>query len=111
MLAAAARNATPAAVDGHSNEIRLAPAPDSQFAGRDVYTLAIQMPNITSYVGSWIIWFAERDPSGPHTRHDLSPPVPMHKVDPKYYPSAIADRVEGILCFEQPDLQLGKLPG
>jgi len=95
MLAAVARNAAPTVVDGHSNEIRLAPPPDPQFAGRDVYTLAIQMPNITSYVGSWIMWFSERDAPGPRARHDLSPPVLMHKVDPKYYPSAIADRIEG----------------
>jgi len=95
MLAAAVKNAASAAGDGHNTEIRLAPPPDPQFAGRDVYTLAIQMPNITSYVGSWIMWFSERDASGPRARHDLSPPVLMHKVDPKYYPSAIADRIEG----------------
>ena len=95
MLAAAAKNAAAVSGDGQSTEIRLAPPPGPQFAGRDVYTLAIQMPNISSYVGSWIMWFAERDPSGPQVRHDLSPPVPMHKVDPKYYPSAITDRIEG----------------
>jgi protein TonB len=53
------------------------------------------MPNITSYVGSWIMWFAERTPQGPRDASGLQPPVPLHKVDPKYHPAAISERVEG----------------
>ena len=51
------------------------------------------MPNVSSYSGSCLIWFAEREESeaGGH----LSPPVPRHIVDPKYLPGAMADRVEG----------------
>jgi len=75
-----------------STEIRLAPPPDPAFYGRDVYSLAVQMPNISSYVGSWIMWFADRVPRG---NHDLRPPVPLHKVDPKYLPAAISERIEG----------------
>lgn len=75
-------------------EIRLAPPPDSEFNGRDVYTLAVQMPNISSYVGSWIMWFADREHT-PRGARGLRPPVPLHKVDPKYLPAAIAERVEG----------------
>lgn len=75
-------------------EIRLAPPPDSEFNGRDVYTLAVQMPNITSYVGSWIMWFADREHT-PRGSQGLRPPVPLHKVDPKYLPAAIAEHVEG----------------
>jgi TonB family protein len=76
-------------------EIHLTPPPDLQFSGRDVYTLAVQMPNITSYVGSWIMWFSERAPRGPRGAGRLHPPVPLHKVDPKYQPAAISERVEG----------------
>ena len=76
-------------------EIRLVPPPDPQFNGREVHTLAVQMPNITSYVGSWIMWFAERTPDGVHRGRGLRPPVPVHKVDPKYFPAAIAERIEG----------------
>ncbi len=75
-------------------EIRLAPPPDSEFNGRDVYTLAVQMPNISSYVGSWIMWFADREHT-PGGSQGLHPPVPLHKVDPKYLPAAIAEHVEG----------------
>jgi TonB family protein len=76
-------------------EIRLVPPPDPQFNGREVHTLAVQMPNITSYVGSWIMWFAERMPDGVRRGRGLRPPVPVHKVDPKYLPGAIAERIEG----------------
>lgn len=67
-------------------------APDPRFAGRHVYTLAIQMPNITSYSGSWIVWFAERDPAA---SGDLRPPLATRKVDPKYIPAAADEKVEG----------------
>jgi protein TonB len=39
------------------------------------------------------MWFAEREPGGP--RRELHPPKPVHKVDPKYFPATIAERVEG----------------
>jgi TonB family protein len=76
-----------------ATEIHLAPPPDPTFDGRDVYSFAVQMPNITSYAGSWIMWFAEHEPLGP--RRELQPPVPIRKVDPKYFRSAIAERVNG----------------
>jgi len=78
--------------DSPSTEIHIAPPPDPAFFGRDVYSLAVQMPNISSYVGSWIMWFADRVPRG---NHALRPPVPLHKVDPKYLPAAISERIEG----------------
>ncbi len=92
-LEAAAKAARAGSPDPPSAELHLVPPPDPQFNGRDVYSLAVQMPNISSYVGSWIMWFSERQPGGP--RHQLRPPVPVHKVDPKYFPAAIAERVEG----------------
>ena len=36
--------------------------PDMPFVGRPVYTLAINMPNVTSYRGDWVIQFAEAIP-------------------------------------------------
>lgn len=94
-LEATVRAGAAAASDPPSPEIHLAPPPDPQFNGRDVYTLAVQMPNITSYVGSWIMWFAERTPKAPRGSGGLRPPVPLHKVDPRYQPAAISERVEG----------------
>jgi TonB family protein len=60
--------------------------------------MTVQMPNITSYTGSWMIWFAERrsDAALGHVPvGKVSAPVPLRKVDPKYFPAAMADRVEG----------------
>lgn len=71
---------------------RVSAAPAPQFRGRTVYTLAIQAPSITSYSGSWLMWFAEREDPG---RPGLVAPFPRHKVDPVYAASAIDERVEG----------------
>jgi TonB family protein len=73
-----------------------APTPDPRFAGRVVYTMAVQMPNVTSFSGSWLVWFAERvpDPGGAASR-EMRPPEVVRKVDPKYVAAAAADRVEG----------------
>jgi TonB family protein len=99
-LLAAARTA------GHAGRVvredeasapRVSEAPDPRLAGRVVYTIAIQMPNVTSYSGSWMVWFAEHEPlpGSPHV--DMRPPSPLRKVDPKYVAAAAAERVEGII--------------
>ncbi|MBS1856780.1 MAG: TonB family protein [Acidobacteria bacterium] len=76
---------------------RVSEAPDPRLAGRVVYTIAIQMPNVTSYSGSWMVWFAEREPLPGSARVDMRPPAPLRKVDPKYVAAAVAERVEGII--------------
>jgi TonB family protein len=72
--------------------------PEQIFATKRVYTMNVNMPNLNSATGSWILNFAElhRDSSGPHIASmELSGPVPLRKVDPKYPPTLINDRVEG----------------
>jgi protein TonB len=64
--------------------------------GRVIYSVAIQMPNITSYSGSWIVWFAEHEQKEGATG-EVRPPVPLRKVDPKYVASAAADGVQGVV--------------
>ena len=66
----------------------------SRLTGRVVYSVAIQMPNVTSYSGSWIIWFAEREPV-PGQLPDVHPPLALRKVDPKYVAAAFDEKVEG----------------
>jgi len=94
-LRAALRSSLPPAPAGGPHAaMRVASVPDPLWHGRDAYAIAVQMPNITSYTGSWMIWFAERgERSG--TAAVMIAPVPLRKVDPKYFPAAIADRVEG----------------
>jgi TonB family protein len=74
---------------------RLTTAPDPRLAGRYVYALAIQMPNVSSFSGSWIVWFAEHQPAPGAPPGDVRPPLATHKVDPKYIPAAADEKVEG----------------
>jgi hypothetical protein len=65
--------------------------PETVFSGRQVYTLDINMPNVTSASGSWILNFAELDTgddSPVRHRETLAGPVPEIKVDPKYPPDS-----------------------
>ena len=84
---------TPSASLGALAPERL-PDPDFPFPGRAVYTLAVNMPNVNSYSGSWIIEFAEVT-KGDAGSGELSPPSPRLKVDPVYSRSAIEERIEG----------------
>jgi TonB family protein len=94
-LRAALRGSLPAtSIDGPHAAIRVSSAPDPEWIGRDTYALSVSMPNITSYTGSWMIWFAERREESA-AGGVLRLPVPLRKVDPKYFPAAIADRMEG----------------
>jgi TonB family protein len=70
--------------------------PEQVFVGKRTYTMNVNMPNVSSATGSWILNFAELHPEHPHmTATDLSSPVVLTKVDPKYPPTLVADRVEG----------------
>jgi TonB family protein len=74
---------------------RVTAAPDPRFSGRMVYSIAIQMPNVTSFSGSWLVWFAEREARGGAAPPEIRPPGVVRKVDPKYIAAAAAERVEG----------------
>ena len=56
--------------------------------------MAIQMPNLTSYSGSWLMWYSDRT-SREAGLSPIAPPIAHRKVDPKYIAAAAADRVEG----------------
>jgi TonB family protein len=74
--------------------VKVSSAPDPRFTGRDVYMMAIQMPNLTSYSGSWLMWYADRTAREAGLA-PVAPPVAHRKVDPKYIAAAAADHVEG----------------
>lgn len=78
----------------HSSAVKVSSGPDRRFDGRDIYMMAIQMPNLTSYSGSWLMWYAD------HTAREVglapvAPPIAHRKVDPKYVASAASDHIEG----------------
>jgi len=79
---------------------KLGLAPDAVLGSKRVYTLHVNMPNMTSAAGSWVLNFAELNemdagfyakPAGAA----LAAPVPVRKVDPKYPPELRNGHVEG----------------
>jgi TonB family protein len=68
-------------------------SPDPVLRGSTVYTMAVDMPNITSFDGSWTVRFTELGGSSPNDL--LTAPVALRKVDPKYIAAAAAEGVEG----------------
>jgi TonB family protein len=72
--------------------------PEQIFASKKVYKMLVNMPNLNSATGSWILNFSElrMNSDGPRTASsDISAPGPLRKVDPKYPPTLIKERVEG----------------
>jgi len=67
------------------------------FGRRRYYSLIMNMPNLTSATGSWIIRFAELKQSDDKT--DLTAPVATTKVDPAYPPDVLRDHVEGTVTL------------
>jgi len=86
---------------GPPNFALLAPGakPEVIFARRRVYSMNVNMPNLNSATGSWILNFAEMlsSPTGPQIKSsdEIAEPAPLHKVDPKYPPTLMAEHVEG----------------
>lgn len=66
-----------------------------------VYTVLINMPNLTSSTGSWVLRFSEvgeassSAPGGAANGFALEAPVPVKKVDPPYPGPARQARLEG----------------
>ena len=73
--------------------------PEAIFGPKRVYTLYVNMPNLNSASGSWILTFSElqQDSEAPPAlpSGELAGPVPLRKVDPKYPPALREARVEG----------------
>jgi len=74
--------------------------PETVFSYKKVYTLNVNMPNLNSATGSWILNFSELHDDAENRHHaqqteELSGPVPLQKVDPRYPPTLITERVSG----------------
>jgi TonB family protein len=79
-------------------------SPQEALGSKRIYTLHVNMPNLTSASGSWVLNFAELSESeggGAMTTgiadvaSDLAGPVPLRKVDPKYPPELRTSHVDG----------------
>jgi len=71
---------------------------DKVFAGKKSYSMVLNMPNLTSAGGSWVIHFAQLDESD-HDKSDISAPVATLKVDPAYPAALRRELVEGTVVL------------
>ncbi len=67
------------------------------FGSKRYYSLIMNMPNLTSATGSWIIRFAELKQSDDKT--PLTAPVALSKMDPAYPADVLRDHVEGTVTL------------
>jgi len=67
------------------------------FGSRKYYSLVLNMPNLTSATGSWIVRFAELKQSD--NKMAIAAPVAISKVDPAYPADALRDNVEGTVTL------------
>jgi TonB family protein len=89
------------------------PLEEIEREGKPIYTAAINAPNFTSKRGSWIFRFAEL-PENSNSAHagaalgsrtdtpadsPLTAPSATTKVDPRYPPDAVRDKVEGVVVL------------
>jgi protein TonB len=72
--------------------------PEQIFSSKKIYKMQVDMPNLNSATGSWILNFSELRTDSAASRpasSDLSGPAPLRKIDPKYPPTLINEHVEG----------------
>ena len=78
--------------------------------GKKVYTVYINMPNLSSQSGSWIMRFSELGDQAPKVSEpELTAPVALRKVDPGYDPGAIREGIEGTVVLYAVIQQDGKV--
>jgi len=72
--------------------------PEKLLSGKEIFTLHVNMPNLSSATGSWVLNCAQLD-EGDDPRFQrggtLSGPDLLQKVDPKYPPELIKQHVQG----------------
>jgi TonB family protein len=92
------RAASPSAHPLHAaNEAELSEAEQEVFANRKFYSLTLNMPNLNSAGGTWVIRFAELKKDSP--AGDLSAPMVIRKVDPGYPLQIMRENVSGTVIL------------
>lgn len=67
------------------------------FHDRRLYSMTLNMPNLNSAGGSWVIRFAELDSN--QEKGELIAPVAEHKVDPAYPIQLMRENVSGTVTL------------
>lgn len=89
------------------NEGKLSQEEHAVFGSRKFYSLSLNMPNLNSAGGSWIVRFAALKPdpgsghpsSGDPSPEDLSAPSAVRKVDPAYPQELMRQNVGGTVIL------------
>ncbi len=86
-----------------SKTVKLSSEEQAVFGDRHFYSLSLNMPNLNSAGGSWIIRFAALKPGNPSldgsSSTDLSAPVATRKVDPAYPLELMRQNVGGTVIL------------
>ena len=93
---------TPATPSG--NSAKLSEAERAVFGDRKFYSMTLNMPNLNSAGGSWIVHFTEQKPDfDPHhadaAAAELSQPAATRKVDPAYPLQLMRENVSGTVIL------------
>jgi TonB family protein len=67
------------------------------FGPRRFYSMTLNMPNLNSAGGSWVVHFAELKED--NAEGELVPPIATQKVDPAYPAELMRTRVEGTVTL------------
>jgi len=102
-LTAAMPKAAPGAAATHADVPRtrmITPGepPEKILSGKEVYTLHVNLPNLTSSSGSWVLNFAQLDEGALpafSANGKLDGPVALETVDPKYPQTMVDQHVRG----------------
>ena len=89
----------PAHVVAPENATRLSEPERAVFGIRKFYALTVNMPNLNSSGGSWIIRFAELNQDAPTPTGSVTEPVATRKVDPGYPTQLIRENVAGTVIL------------
>jgi len=82
------------------SETKLSEAERAVFGDRQFYSLTLNMPNLNSAGGSWVIRFAElKHDSTADSKQELSAPAATRKVDPAYPLQLMRENVEGVVTL------------
>ncbi len=92
-----ARTVAPGSTTPHPDTPEPGKIEDKVFGPKKYYSMILNMPNLTSAGGSWIIRFAELKQSG--AGGELTAPVATSKVDPAYPPELMRKNVEGTITL------------
>lgn len=80
--------------------IKSANQPEDLLEPGRIYTLHVNMPNLSSATGTWTLKFVELDENGKEISGSMelpsiAGPIPLRKVDPKYPPAFVSAHVQG----------------